>query len=138
MVDPQSTGIPAVLPSAFSSTRYDYLIIGGGTAALVIAARLSAISTISVGVLEAGPKGLDDQSITVPGRFGDSLGGQYDWKFETVPQPGLNGRSLSWPRGRVLGGTSALNFMSWTRGNREDYDAWEELGNEGWGWDGML
>lgn len=138
MADPQDTEIPTVSPSTFSSTRFDYLIIGGGTAALVIAARLSAIPDITVGVLEAGPKSFNDPLITVPGRFGESLGGQYDWKFETVPQPGLNGRSLSWPRGRVLGGTSAINFMTWTRGNREDYDAWEELGNKGWGWDGML
>ncbi|KAF2466181.1 putative choline dehydrogenase [Lindgomyces ingoldianus] len=131
---------PSITPSTFSTTRFDYLIVGGGTAGLVVAARLSEArgSSITVGVLEAGPKSLDDPLINVPGRFGESLGGQYDWRFETVPQPGLNGRRLLWPRGRVLGGTSALNFMTWTRGNREDYDAWEELGNEGWGWDGML
>ncbi|KAF2259272.1 putative choline dehydrogenase [Lojkania enalia] len=130
--------IPVISPAAFASTRFDYLIVGGGTAALVIAARLSAIPTITVGVVEAGPVCFDDPLLTVPGRFGDSIGSRFDWKFETVPQPGLNGRKLQWPRGKVLGGTSALNFMTWTRGNREDYDAWEELGNEGWGWDGML
>ena len=74
----------------------------------------------------------------MPGRFGETLGSDYDWQFESTPQPGLNGRSLPWPRGRVLGGTSALNFMTWNRGCREDYDAWEKLGAEGWGWDGLL
>ncbi|KAF2703506.1 GMC oxidoreductase [Pleomassaria siparia CBS 279.74] len=138
MADPQNNRIPTISASTFSSTRFDYLIIGGGTAALVIAARLSANPTITVGVLEAGPNYSEDPLIAVPGRFGESIGGQYDWNFETVPQSGLNGRSLSWPRGRVLGGTSALNFMTWTRGNREDYDAGEDLGNKGWGWDDML
>lgn len=130
--------LPQGTPSSFSTTNFDYLIVGGGTAALVIAARLSAIPAITVGVLEAGPKSFADPFITVPGRFGEALGGHYDWKFETVPQPGLNGRKLPWPRGKVLGGTSAVNFMTWTRGNREDYDAWEALGNAGWGWDGTL
>ncbi|KAF1996752.1 GMC oxidoreductase [Amniculicola lignicola CBS 123094] len=129
---------PAITPSNFSNVPFDVLIVGGGTAALVIAARLSALPSITVGVIEAGPKSFNDPVITVPGRFGESLGGEYDWKFETIPQAGLNGRSLAWPRGRVLGGTSALNFMTWTRGNREDFDAWEALGNEGWGWDAML
>lgn len=129
---------PTISASGFSTTRFDYLIVGGGTAGLVVAARLSDNPDITVGVLEAGPRAFDDPLINVPGRWGESIGGQYDWKFEIAPQPGLNGRRLAWPRGRVLGGTSALNFMTWTRGNREDYDAWEELGNEGWGWDGML
>lgn len=134
----RDTGVPDIDPSAFSTTRFDYLIVGGGTAALVIASRLSAIPTITVGVVEAGPKSLNDPLITVPGRCGEAIGGQYDWQFETTPQPMLNGRSLPWPRGRVIGGTSALNFMVWMRGNRKDYDAWEELGNTGWGWEGML
>lgn len=129
---------PSITPSAFASTRFDYLIVGGGTASLVIAARLSAIPAITVGVCEAGPNCLDEPLISTPGKFGESLGSRLDWQFETVPQPRLNGRRLPWPRGKVLGGTSALNFMTWTRGNREDYDAWEGLGNEGWGWQGML
>lgn len=132
------TSCPSISPSTFSSTHFDYLIVGGGTAALVIATRLSANPSISVGVLEAGPSCFDEPSVFVPGRFGESLGGRLDWQFETVPQSVLGGRRLHWPRGRVLGGTSALNFMTWTRGNREDFNAWEELGNEGWGWDDLL
>ena len=127
-----------ITPSAFAATRFDYLIIGGGTAGLVIAARLSAVPGVTVGVLEAGPDSSSDPLITVPGRFGEVLGSDLDWQFATVPQAALEGRSLPWPRGRVIGGTSALNFMTWTRGNREDYDAWEELGNEGWGFNDML
>jgi len=63
---------------------------------------------------------------------------KYDWQFNTIPQAGLNGRKLSWPRGKVLGGPGALNFMTWNRGNREDYDAWGELGSPGWRWDSLL
>lgn len=123
---------------AFLNHQFTHLIVGGGTAGLVVAARLSEQPDLIVGVLEAGPAAYDELRINVPGRFGESLGSKYDWQFETVPQVGLNGRKLAWPRGKVLGGTSALNFMTWNRGNREDYDAWEELGNEGWGWDALL
>ncbi|PLN85039.1 putative choline dehydrogenase [Aspergillus taichungensis] len=121
----------------FSQSSFDYLIVGGGTAGLALAARLSEQSQWHIGVIEAGPAALDDPVINVPGRYGEALGGPYDWQFETIAQPGLNGRALAWPRGKVLGGTSALNLMAWNRGHREDYDAWEELGNEGWGWDGL-
>ena len=130
--------IPSITPTEFCSKPFDYLIIGGGTAGLVIAARLSEHPNIRVGVIEAGPAVFDDRAINTPGRFGESIGGKHDWQFSTTPQAGLEGRVLPWPRGKVLGGTSAINFMAWTRGNREDYDAWEELGNSGWGWDGLL
>ncbi|PVH80354.1 GMC oxidoreductase [Cadophora sp. DSE1049] len=125
-------------PQSFTSQSFDFLIIGGGTAGLVLASRLSSISSLHIGVLEAGPSAFNEPLINIPGRFGESLGSRYDWKFETTAQDGLNGRKLAWPRGKVLGGTSALNFMTWNRACREDYDAWERLGNEGWGWDGLL
>lgn len=114
---------------------FDYIVVGGGTAGLALAVRLSERPEISVGVIEAGPAAWEEPGINVPGRYGETLGSRYDWKFHTSPQPGLGGRTLPCPRGKVLGGTSALNFMAWNRGNREDYDAWRELGNEGWGWD---
>lgn len=130
--------IPSIAPADFCHRQFDYLVVGGGTAGLVVAARLSENADIAVGVLEAGPAALDEPLINVPGRFGESLNTKYDWQFETIAQAGLGGRKLPWPRGKVLGGTSALNFMTWNRGNREDYDAWEELGNPGWGWDSLL
>jgi choline dehydrogenase-like flavoprotein len=125
------------------SSGFDYIIVGGGTAGLTLAARLSEHPRVTVGVLEAGPAVLDDDddntaTVEVPGRSGQALGGPLDWRFETVPQQALNGRQVPWPRGRVLGGSSALNFMTWNRPNREDLDAWEQLGNPGWGWESML
>ena len=123
---------------SFLSHRFTHLVIGGGTAGLVGAARLSEDPTITVGVLEAGPAAFDEPRINVPGRLGETLFTEYDWQFESVPQPGLHDRKLPFNRGKVLGGSSALNFMMWHRGNKEDYDSWERLGNRGWGWDGIL
>ena len=130
--------IPSVTPSEFCERRFDYLVIGGGTAGLALATRLSESPDVTVGVLEAGSAAFDETLIDVPGRFGESIGSKYDWQFETTSQPKLAGRTLPWPRGKVLGGTSALNSMTWNRGNRGDYDAWWELGNAGWGWDSLL
>lgn len=126
----------------FAGQAFDFLVIGGGTAGLAVASRLAAATSLplTVGVVEAGgvvaASSLDQ--VQIPGMYGHALGGCLDWGFETAPQAGLHGRSLPWPRGRVLGGTSAINFMTWNRASRADYDAWESLGNPGWGWDGLL
>ena len=130
--------IPPMTAEQFTSRSFDYLVIGGGTAGLVVAARLSEDSSITVGVLEAGDAHENVPAINVPGRFGEGIGTDIDWQFETTPQRMLRNRRLPWPRGKVLGGTSALNFMAWNRPNREDLDAWRDLGNDGWGWDDML
>lgn len=122
----------------FLSHHYTHIIVGGGTAGLVVATRLSENPDLVVGILEAGPAAFDDPRINVPGRYGETLGTELDWQFATTKQPGLGGRSIPFNRGKVLGGSSALNFMTWNRGCKEDYDAWEKLGAEGWGWEGML
>lgn len=131
---------PKLTALDFSKKSLDFLIIGGGTAGLVVAARLAENPELTIGVLEAGSDtlGENEDAINIPGLYGNTLGGSCDWNFETIPQEGLGGRVLQWPRGKVLGGTSALNFMTWNRGSREDYDAWAELGNPGWGWDDLL
>lgn len=129
--------IPNVSPADFASRTFDYLIIGGGTAGLVVAARLSEDAQVTVGIIEAGSASFDMLAINVPGRYGETLGTHNDWQYETTPQPGLRGRKVPWPRGKILGGTSALNFMAWNRPCREDLDAWEELGNKGWAWDDL-
>ncbi|KAI0127707.1 hypothetical protein BJ170DRAFT_626435 [Xylariales sp. AK1849] len=130
--------IPTTSMADFLRQEFDYLIVGGGTAGLAVAARLSDNPQLTIGVLEAGSAKLNVDEINIPGLYGQALGTKYDWQFQTLPQEGLGGRVLPWSRGKVLGGSSALNFMTWNRGSRQDYDAWEELGNAGWGWDSLL
>lgn len=132
--------MPSTRTSAdeFSRRHFDFVVVGGGTAGLAVATRLSEISDLHVGLLEAGPFVDRNENVDIPGLYGSTLGTDLDWKFETTPQSGLGGRSLQWPRGKCLGGTSLLNFMTWNRGSKQDYDAWEELGCDGWGWDGIL
>ncbi|KAF3917045.1 hypothetical protein ABW21_db0207748 [Orbilia brochopaga] len=129
---------PCDAGDAFWRHQFDYIIIGGGTAGLVVANRLSAKPWIKVGVLEAGPDGMDDPIIYTPGFVGQAVGTPYNWGFQTTPQPTLNNRVLDWARGKALGGSSAINFYVWMRGNRPDYDAWENLGNSGWGYDDLV
>lgn len=76
--------------------------------------------------------------IQEPMHVGADIGGVYDWKLATVPQSQLDGATRPMPQGKVLGGGSILNAMCWNRGGKDDYDAWEALGNPGWGWEGML
>lgn len=112
------------------------MIVGGGTAGLAVASRISVgLPHLSVLVVEAGPDGRHDPGIAIPGRKGSTLGGKYDWNFTTVPQPGANGRVFAQNRGKVLGGSSALNLMTWDRTSKAELDAWEDrLGNIGWNW----
>lgn len=106
---------------------------------MAFATRLSrTLEDSSVLVIEAGPDGRDEAGIYIPGRKGSILGSKYDWNFTSIPQAGANGRAIGQNRGRVLGGCSALNLLSWDRGAAADYDAWEELGNPGWNADSMF
>jgi choline dehydrogenase-like flavoprotein len=117
---------------------FDYLIIGGGSAGCVLAARLTENPDITVALLEAGPA---DSSVLIHCPAGLALlakTGQANWKFDTVAQPGLNGRQGYQPRGKVLGGSSSVNAMIYTRGHRDDYDHWAAEGNPGWAYDDVL
>ena len=117
----------------------DYIIIGGGSAGCVLAARLTEDLSVQVALLEAGPV---DTSVLIHCPAGLALmskaGADTNWRFETVPQPGLNGRTGYQPRGRVLGGSSSVNAMVYIRGHRADYDHWAAQGNAGWSYDEVL
>jgi choline dehydrogenase-like flavoprotein len=118
--------------------EFDYVIVGGGSAGCVLAGRLSEDPSVSVALLEAGP---DDSSVLIqcPAGLGVlAMNGQANWGFQTTPQPGLNGRRGYQPRGKVLGGSSSVNAMIYTRGHPSDYDAWAAEGNSSWGWDEVL
>ncbi|KAK0219879.1 hypothetical protein IW262DRAFT_1460990 [Armillaria fumosa] len=115
---------------------FDYVVVGGGTTGLVLAARLSENASVSVLVLEAGEANLDDSLIMRPGQYGHTFGKpRYGWTFKTVPQKFANGKECFWARGKGLGGSSAMNFGIWSKPPREDINDWERLGNHGWNWE---
>ncbi|HYA75589.1 MAG TPA: GMC family oxidoreductase N-terminal domain-containing protein [Burkholderiaceae bacterium] len=118
--------------------EFDYVIVGGGSAGCVLAARLSEDPQTRVCLLECGPP---DTSVLIHAPLGFALGaplGLNAWLFETEPQPGLDGRRGYQPRGRTLGGSSSINAMIYCRGHRSDYDRWAELGNAGWDYKSVL
>jgi choline dehydrogenase len=112
----------------------DYVIVGAGSAGCVLANRLSAGGRHRMALLEAGPR---DRSIWIhlPIGYGKTMFHPvYNWGFYTDPEPAMNGRRVYWPRGRGLGGSSSINGLIYVRGQPEDYDRWEALGNRGWSW----
>jgi choline dehydrogenase len=117
---------------------YDYIIVGAGSAGCLLANRLSADPNKRVLVLEAG--GRDNWIwFHIPVGYLFAIGNpRSDWCFKTEPEPGLNGRSLNYPRGKVIGGSSAINAMIYMRGQAADYDHWRQLGLGGWGWNDVL
>ena len=120
--------------------EYDFIVVGGGSAGAVVASRLSEIPNWNVLLLEAGP---DENEITdVPSLAAYLQLTKLDWKYKTEPTGraclAMNNGRCNWPRGKVLGGSSVLNYMLYVRGNRNDYDLWESLGNPGWGYNEAL
>ncbi|KAI9821656.1 MAG: hypothetical protein M1827_002237 [Pycnora praestabilis] len=117
---------------------YDYIVVGCGISGLVVTNRLSEDPTVSVLCIEAGIPDQYEEFVLVPQFVGSDVGGVYDWNLATVPQTYLDGAQRPMPQGKALGGGSILNAMCWNRGGINDYNAWEELGNPGWNWDGLL
>ncbi len=119
---------------------FDYVIVGGGSAGATLAARLSDDADMSVCLLEAGGRG-DGILVRAPAAVVAMLPGRpkiNNWAYETVPQAGLKGRRGYQPRGKALGGSSAINAMLYVRGHASDYDGWADLGCDGWSWDEVL
>ena len=120
------------------ASEYDYVIVGAGSAGCVLANRLTASGKHSVLLLEAGPKD-SNIWIHVPLGYGKLFKEKsVNWMYQTEPEPGLNGRQVFQPRGKVLGGSSSINGLLYVRGQHEDYDRWRQRGNVGWGYDDVL
>ncbi len=118
--------------------NFDYVIVGGGTAACVLANRLTEESAVRVLMLEAGPEPTS-MWIKMPLAMGKLFTHPIlNWGFSTEPEAHLNDRTIFWPRGRVLGGSSSINGSAYIRGQAQDYDGWKRLGNAGWGWSDVL
>ncbi len=117
---------PTLLP------RYDYIVVGGGSGGAVVARRLAEASDASVLLIEAGPTDEGVAAIDDPTKWVSLGRGGYDWGYDYAPTTLVNGRTISIPRGRVLGGSSSINAMLWYRGHPSDYDAWEAAGASGW------
>jgi choline dehydrogenase len=118
--------------------EYDLIVVGAGSAGCVLANRLSADPRLRVALLEAGAR---DRNVWIhlPIGYGKTMWHpRLNWRFETEPDPNMDNRRLYWPRGKALGGSSSINGLVVVRGQREDYDAWRDLGNPGWGWSDVL
>ncbi|MFK7861471.1 MAG: GMC family oxidoreductase [Granulosicoccus sp.] len=121
-----------------NTSTYDYIVIGAGSAGCVVANRLSADGTTTVALLEAGGRDWNPWIHVPVGYFKTIHNPKTDWCYNTEPDPGLNGRSLKWPRGKVLGGSSSINGLLYVRGQMQDYDRWAELGCTGWSYKQVL
>ena len=125
-----------VLSSA--DQQFDFIIVGAGSAGCVLANRLSADPNNRVLLLEAGNPDSNPWIHVPVGYFKTMHNPKFDWCYLTDPDPGIAGRRLQWPRGKVLGGSSSINGLLYVRGQREDYDRWAQLGNQGWDYDSVL
>ncbi|KAJ7650955.1 alcohol oxidase [Roridomyces roridus] len=126
--------------SQLNGLKFDFIVVGGGTAGNVIANRLTENPSVSVLVLEAGGSNADVLNIIVPFfNVKATPNTAQDWNFTTTPQVGLGNRAIAYPRGFVLGGSSSVNSMAYTRGSKDDYDRWAKVaGDSGWSWDNVI
>ncbi|KAG9100612.1 hypothetical protein FS749_014202 [Ceratobasidium sp. UAMH 11750] len=130
--------VAAALSLADSALSCSYVIAGGGSAGLLLAVQLSADPKVTVTVLEAGYSGYGNASIYDPRQRLSIQGTEFDWKFESIPQPQLNNTIIPVQRGKVLGGSSAMNALIMHRSGKYEYDLWESLGNKGWNWNSFF
>jgi choline dehydrogenase len=117
---------------------FDYVIVGAGSAGCVLANRLSEDPAVTVALIEAGGRDRNPWIHIPAGYYRNFSNPAVTWQFGSGPEPHLDGRIVSWPRGRVLGGSSAINGLLYVRGQAQDFDVWRQLGNAGWGWHDVL
>jgi len=117
--------------------HYDFIVVGAGSAGCVVANRLSADPEVRVLLLEAGPRDTSPWIHIPVGYYKGIANPAIGWGYETDPVPGSNNRRISWPRGKVLGGSSSINGLIYIRGQAQDFDHWRQLGNSGWDWDNV-
>ncbi len=118
--------------------EFDFVIVGAGSAGCPLANRLSQNGKYTVALVEAGGRDTSPWIHIPVGYFKTMNHPQIDWQYKTEPDQGINGRSINWPRGRVLGGSSSINGLLYVRGQKQDYDQWRQMGNVGWGWDDVF
>ncbi|KAI4741233.1 FAD/NAD(P)-binding domain-containing protein [Aureobasidium sp. EXF-12298] len=129
---------PAADVAPESSSVYDFIVVGGGTAGLVIANRLSENSYTSVAVIEAGDLVWDNKNVSTVDGYGLAFGTDIDWQYESAPQAYAGNKTQTLRAGKALGGTSTINGMAYLRAQAAQINAWEHLGNEGWNWESLL